>query len=320
MSVSAPPQTDARSLFGTLLGIPSNSGVSSQRRFQRPFGLRFGLRFGLLCRLCLGLLFGLLFELPTGCQRRTEPTDQPTLAFFQEGVLHQQLLPGSVSPPTRIVAFDPYYRKEKAFLAVPLAPLLSAGFKGKDLSHQHLILRCRDGYTVPVRSEVLMEEGAYLALSESDSAVWEPIGPQRTDPRPFYLFWTRPHQQDLEAYPRPWQLVGIELARFEKLFPHVIPVSTQDAVQRGFRLFSEQCIRCHAINREGGRIGPDLNVPQSIVEYRPIEQIRSYIVNPLRFRYSNMPPHPHLGSADLDALLSYFSEMKDHKHDPEQTK
>lgn len=256
----------------------------------------------------------------TGCQRRSHPSAEPTLDFYQEGTLLQTVQPRSVSAPTRVVAFDPYYGKEKAFLAVPLAPLLRHGFSGNDLSSKHLVLRCRDGYTVPVRSEVLLEDGAYLALAESDSAVWEPIGPQRTDPRPFYLFWTKPHQQNLEAYPRPWQLVGIELARFEALFPHVIPASQKEEVQRGFRLFSEQCIRCHAINREGGRIGPDLNVPQSIVEYRPLDQIRSYIINPLRFRYSSMPPHPHLRSEDLDALLSYFSDRKDHKYDPVEAK
>ena len=63
--------------------------------------------------------------------------------------------------------------------------------------------------------------------------------------------------------------------------------------------------------------GPELNVPQSIVEYRPEPQIRAYIRDPRTFRYGNMPPHPHLSDADLDALLAYFRAMKDRKHDPD---
>ena len=69
------------------------------------------------------------------------------------------------------------------------------------------------------------------------------------------------------------------------------------------------------MNREGGRVGPELNVPQSIVEYRPEAQIRAYIRDPKTFRYGNMPAHPSLTDADLDDLISYFKAMKAQKHD-----
>ena len=81
------------------------------------------------------------------------------------------------------------------------------------------------------------------------------------------------------------------------------------------RRFRDHCIKCHAINREGGRVGPELNVPQSIVEYRPEEQIRAYIRNPATFRYGAMPPHPGLREAEMDALIAYFRAMSTHKHD-----
>ncbi|MEO1173838.1 MAG: cytochrome c, partial [Myxococcota bacterium] len=86
-------------------------------------------------------------------------------------------------------------------------------------------------------------------------------------------------------------------------------------VRAGHALFMKGCIRCHAMNRAGGRLGPELNVPQSIVEYRPIEQIKAYILNPTTFRYGNMPANPHLSDADLDALIAYFQAMKDRKAD-----
>jgi hypothetical protein len=89
------------------------------------------------------------------------------------------------------------------------------------------------------------------------------------------------------------------------------------ASKRGW--FPWQCV-CPSCadqgNREGGRVGPDLNVPQSIVEYRPDAQIRAYIQNPATFRYGNMPAHPDLNNADLDHLLAYFHAMATRKHDP----
>ena len=70
------------------------------------------------------------------------------------------------------------------------------------------------------------------------------------------------------------------------------------------------------MNREGGRVGPELNVPQNILEYRPEPQVRAYIRDPATFRYGNMPPHPDLTDAQMDALIAYLGAMKDRKHDP----
>jgi len=63
-------------------------------------------------------------------------------------------------------------------------------------------------------------------------------------------------------------------------------------------------------------VGPDLNVPRSIVEYRPVAQIKAYIRDPTSFRYGKMPAHPDLSAADLDALIAYFRAMSAQKHDP----
>src|SRR4029077_21268172 len=85
---------------------------------------------------------------------------------------------------------------------------------------------------------------------------------------------------------------------------------------KGYTIFRSECIACHAINGEGGTIGPELNVPQSIVEYRPEEQLKAYIRKPETFRYTSMPSHEHLTPADLDAVIAYFRAMRDRKHDP----
>jgi mono/diheme cytochrome c family protein len=247
-----------------------------------------------------------------------------TLAFAREGAALRTLSLAELAaqvPPERWSAFDPYYNKEKRYLALPLRPVLERGFAGVPgpLEAHEYVLKARDGYSVPIEGARLLGGGAYLAIADEEVPGWEPIGPQRANPGPVYLVWREPNQRSLEEYPRPWQLASIDLTRFERLYAHTVPEgeAPDSAAMQGFGLFRGQCVRCHAINREGGRVGPDLNVPKSIVEYRPADQIKAYIRDPRAFRYSTMPAHPHLGEGDLDALVAYFTAMSRHKHDPE---
>ncbi len=216
---------------------------------------------------------------------------------------------------------DPYYRDRKSFRAIKLAPALAHAF-GQDvatLRRASFLLKAKDGYAVPVEGARLFEEGAYIAFDDVDVPGFAPIGPQKVSPAPAYLVWTRSGQDDLEAYPRPWQLATFEIASFDTLYPHTIPTGepAQGPALHGLGVFRDHCIKCHAINREGGRVGPDLNVPQSIVEYRPEAQIRAYIKDPSAFRYGAMPAHPQLSSEDLDGLIAYFRAMAVRKHDPD---
>lgn len=218
---------------------------------------------------------------------------------------------------------DGYYHRIKRFRGFALDRILAQGFAGESLgilSEKPFVLRARDGYTVPISGQRLLEGGAYIAFEDADHpGSWDPIGPQRANPAPFYLVWKEANQCDLDTHPRPWQLAVLEIARYESVFPHSVPhgVSESSAEYQGFQRFSSLCIRCHAINREGGRVGPELNVPQNITEYRPILQIRAYIRNPLEFRYGNMPAHPNLDTTALDQLIAYLTHMRSEKHDPD---
>lgn len=228
----------------------------------------------------------------------------------------------------KVTVDDPYYGRPTTYLACPLATVLELGFgePAAALADDTVVFRALDGYARPAAGALLAEPGGWLAFADAkrlrgDDPGWLPIDRKQVDPGPFYVVWSGAAQRDPHRYPWPYQLHEIEIASLERLYPDTVPdgLPADHPARAGHAIFVAQCIACHAINRQGGTVGPDLNVPRSIVEYRPAEQIRAYVRNPLAFRYTSMPAHPQLSDADLDALLAYFTAMKDRKRDPGAT-
>jgi mono/diheme cytochrome c family protein len=250
------------------------------------------------------------------------------LRFIRDGELVKEADLESLKNACKLAAVvieDPYYKKTKSFLAFPLTQVLSFGFgqPAAALAKEDFFFQALDGYVKPASGERAVEDGGYLAFADGDHTRgsdpgWEPIDRRGADPGPYYVVWANPGQTDAKGYPWPFELAAIEIVHFDKKYPHTLPRSApaSSAAWRGFTTFRTQCISCHSINGEGGKIGPDLNVPQSIVEYRPVEQIKAYIRNPEVFRHSSMPAHSDLTDAALDELVAYFSTMKLLKHDP----
>ena len=202
--------------------------------------------------------------------------------------------------------FDPYYQREKTFEALPLEPVLKLAYPDTDIAKEEFLLRASDGYTVPVNGARLLE-GAYLAYADANGA-WEPIGAKGANPGPWYLVWK--DKTDPPTHPRRWALASIAAEKFETVFPKLVPTSDDPRVRHGFQLFKEHCVKCHALNQQGGRVGPELNVPKNITEYRDEKFLRAWIRNPGEFRISVMPPSPELSDDDLTAVLAYLAAMK----------
>jgi mono/diheme cytochrome c family protein len=267
-----------------------------------------------------------------GCALAGGPASAQELAFLRDGATVSRLTRDQLiaaCEPAVVGVDDPYYGRAKRFHALRLDCVLQRGLGGPPAPRDNVFLRARDGYTRPAAGALLASDAAWLAFADAElssgtpgtrdfAPAWEPIDRRQVEPAPFYLIWSGEGRNDPHRHPWPYQLDEIEIAPLEQLYPHVAPPSAEldSAVADGFAIFRTECIACHAINGEGGTVGPDLNVPRSIVEYRPLEQIKAYIRNPRSFRYTTMPAHESLSDAQLDALIAYFRAMSRAKHDP----
>ena len=246
-----------------------------------------------------------------------------TLEFLHDGAVVRRLDADALERACGardIEVEDPYYERQKRFRACPLGAVFEAGFgaPAAQLQGEDVVFRALDGYAKVSTPARVAEGGGFVAFRDLDRPEgFGPFGRSATNPGPFYVVWTKPAQRDTHRYPWPYQLAAIEVTNVRARYPHTVPsgLPDTDAAWRGYEIYRGECMACHAVNGEGGTVGPDLNVPQSIVEYRPEQQLKDYIRNPAAFRYGAMPSHEHLSAADLDALIAYFRAMKDRKHD-----
>ena len=238
----------------------------------------------------------------------------PVLTFTQSGkqvsTATLEIMRESL-PVQRIEFFDQQYHKIKRFEAFNLHDVLSLGFGNAWRSPEftEVVFTALDGYQSLATQATIVHDGGYVTFDDLDrDDGWEPVGRQGADPAPFYLVWTGPDQSTANGYPWPWQLSAIGLVRFQDQYPKVYPqgAAEDSEVFRGFLTFKGRCFRCHAMNQQGGKVGPDLNAPQSIVAYRSQNMIREFIRNPSLYRYTHMPDHRDLDDEALDELLAYF--------------
>jgi len=179
----------------------------------------------------------------------------------------------------------------RSYQGVSLIPLLDAVFDSQWKTRDAIKLTSSDGYQPIIPVPVILKYNGMIAIGENSRGVFSPLARsngETVDPGPFFLVWE--NIQDVAAKKEPWlswpwQLTTLELTSFEREYPHSSPPSASpESVKKGFLRFRQHCIKCHAINGDGGNIGPELNYPVSVTEYWQPEWLIRFIADPQSVR------------------------------------
>lgn len=213
----------------------------------------------------------------------------------------------------RIELYDVEYEKVKRYQGFKVGDVLRLGFGDKldSPDFTDIAFTAHDGYESVSALPKMKEAGGYVVFADLGSDDWEPVGRMGANPGPFYLVWTGKDQTPEKEYPWPWQIASINIMRFQDQYPLIYPkgAAKDSPAYKGYEVFKGRCVRCHSMNRQGGKVGPDLNAPQSVVTYRSEYMIKEFIKHPSVYRYTQMPDHPDLTDQDLNNLIAYFRYM-----------
>ncbi|MBV69961.1 MAG: hypothetical protein CMH52_01305 [Myxococcales bacterium] len=212
---------------------------------------------------------------------------------------------------------DPFYKRAKAtFEGYELNAILALSPKYKTLDPTRHSLRfvCLDGYKTTFSLDSIRGARGVLATRvQGDTPVPWPVkarGKQKQTAGPYYLVW------DAETYdekrPWPYQLTQIEFISNESV-DRRLGTHLKNLDRAGEALFRTYCLACHSVNLQGGQLGPELNVPKNITEYRSHDYLLAFIKKPQDFRAGSvMPPSP-LKEDEIKSVIVYLGQLKDAK-------
>ncbi len=221
-------------------------------------------------------------------------------------------------PAYEVTLFNPVYNRTityRAFKLIEIAKFAKIDiFSAKDIS-----FIARDGYEAVLTQAVLKRfSKPWLAFEELNTKDGETFtlvgeGKELRNPAPFYLLWQQPESYDI--FPWPFSITKITLNTRHDPYFEIKPkhkVSAQ--IERGFTVFKTRCMACHSINLVGGTIGPELNIPKNITEYRTMSFLKAWIKDPASFRAkSRMTNFGTVTEKQIDDVLAYIKYMKNYK-------
>jgi mono/diheme cytochrome c family protein len=247
----------------------------------------------------------------TAAANQPEPTATPILEVNLEDAAQDGEFPTS-----KIVnlSFDPVFKKANKYEAVPLKPFLE-----KLITTQHLdptntevIFLCKDGYNPSMSLEKVINSSPYLAIKDIDA----PAGKQWADTlkglwSPYYLIWENVSKEE-KGYTWPYGLKYLQFKAAAEAYKAAMP--SDEAQLAGFELYKAKCMKCHSVNKVGGIMGPEMNIPKNITEYWQKEDIIAFVKNPYSYRYnSRMPPVADIKDIELEQIIRYLEYMKGQK-------
>jgi mono/diheme cytochrome c family protein len=247
-----------------------------------------------------------------------ESDDSPYVSRIDLATLESSGTLDEVDPLEVTVERDPAYKETKTFRGWPLQAVMAhlPEVLGDEQTYVVQFIAV-DGYRASVPLDELPVDAGVVAFADTDAPEgqsWSSFdhGDERTTPAPYYLVWPEgDHATD--QLPWSYKLAAIGIAPARELWGAAYPSHDPEA-RPGFDLFRQKCIKCHAVNRAGGSVGPELNVPMSVTEYFQPEHLRRFIRDAPSYRAGiTMPPFEGLSDAELDRIVGYLDAMAEAK-------
>lgn len=214
----------------------------------------------------------------------------------------------------KVGLYDVEYRKNKDFRAFIFNDILESIY-GDDLQSADwtsISFTALDGYNAVMDLHKFDSPSSYLVFEDEGYENWEPLPDHGTETAgPFYLVWKEQEQVPKNGFSWPWGIKEIALVKLSEEYTFATPDSLQSSlVLNGYTKYMSRCNSCHALNGQGGQIGPDLNDPMNILDYRSEEMVRAFITEPSRFRKGRMPDFKDLTTGEVDELIAYLYYIK----------
>jgi mono/diheme cytochrome c family protein len=184
-----------------------------------------------------------------------------------------------------------------------------------------------DGYKLSVPHQRLQEIGgimAYTVVDGPSKASGLPrfqSGKKSTPLGPFYVVWNQPQLKPVSDHPPfAYQVAKIRFVSFQHEYGRLLPESDDAGIKNGFQNFKTHCLHCHAINQQGGNVGPELNIPKNITEYWRRDHLLAYISDASSYRLgAKMQAFGKLLKAEeIEGIVDYLEHMKGKKIYPDQ--
>lgn len=214
---------------------------------------------------------------------------------------------------------DPVFHSNKNYNAIDFIGLLNTytSIKNLDIDKYQIIFECEDGYKPMMSLRKFLSAKSFLAVSDRDAPkgkLWSTVikDGQEKKIAPFYLVYKDVSDNDTD-FKWPYNITKIHLAPNSENVSFLFPKEDKKA-ELGFELFKKNCITCHAINKIGGDMGPELNYPKSVTEYWNKKQLKDFIKNPASFRNNvKMPTITNLKEQEIENIINYLTYMSNHK-------
>jgi len=234
-----------------------------------------------------------------------------------------------LAEPVQVEVFEPHQRTKMTFEALPLPQVLDDAYGRIWREREAIVFTCRDGYEPTIAVRRILNHSAFLALGRPGPQEFTIVDARHGAPRevnlgPFYVIWENLDDAKIRAeddYGWPYQVVRIELVSFEEQFGRMVPAKeASNRIWAGFDAFAIHCSRCHAINGQGGTVGPELNYPANPTEYMKEEWLRRWIDDPTSMRRNPaMPPlNRNLPNRErvIDDVVRYLEAIASRKIEP----